>query len=413
MLARMRFEEAHPSLFQGARNSRSWHEPSYPFMELTAVVPDFTIQCEAQLRSIPSHQWRWQSEFMTILLQWMRALRWQPEPSHVTFLELALDFEAYSRRSLSCSPGSELSGIALPLQERARVLRLALVILRRHVTTGMLFPWTFISRANALIPLGCGSHNGLSRRPYFSMPASMIVQLEKLQKYAESRWIHRTLRPSSSDRQTFILRPFRISNYTAQAQPAKRNERFAGMGGGHKKGTFASDYYRSLPPWTLIPRRRSLAVARPRLKFCVDHLLPVCSKCTKHGVRECCRRGHHRCRAHSRASCDCCQSTFVTPHRCCQQGHHNSPAFDATSDIMKCSPSPRRSVLPRKRPCPSSTYPNKRPRSPMPPRSDDTKRKRHSDAVDDDRCQACLVKRARHGQYKSDERHGQACRDNT
>ena len=35
----MRFEEAHPSLFQAVRNSRSWHEPSYPFMELTAVVP--------------------------------------------------------------------------------------------------------------------------------------------------------------------------------------------------------------------------------------------------------------------------------------------------------------------------------------------------------------------------------------
>ena len=54
----------------------------------------------------------------------------------VTFVELALDFEAHSGRAMPASPGAELQAIVLSLHERSRVLRTALAVLQRHVTAG-------------------------------------------------------------------------------------------------------------------------------------------------------------------------------------------------------------------------------------------------------------------------------------
>ena len=50
----------------------------------------------------------------------------------MTFIELALDFEATAGRALPPTPQSSLQGVALSLHERARVLRVAFVALKRH-----------------------------------------------------------------------------------------------------------------------------------------------------------------------------------------------------------------------------------------------------------------------------------------
>ena len=115
-------------------------------------------------------------------------MRWVPESTaHVTFLELALDFEAFSGHAIPSPPSAKFVAPALPLQERARVLRVALIIIRRHVLHGSLFPGKLIARANSLSPFGAGCHIGLNVRPYFAAPNAMIHQIDALQQYMEGR----------------------------------------------------------------------------------------------------------------------------------------------------------------------------------------------------------------------------------
>ena len=82
--------------------------------------------------------WPWEVSFNTDLLRWLRALQWIDEPSTVTFIELALDFEEFAERTLPAGPHAKFRGHTLPLQERARVLRLALCTLQRRAKSGHL-----------------------------------------------------------------------------------------------------------------------------------------------------------------------------------------------------------------------------------------------------------------------------------
>ena len=63
--------------------------------------------------------------FLADLLRWLRALTWTQEAGTVTFLELALDFEEFAQRTLPHVPQAKFKGTTLSLQERGRVLRLA------------------------------------------------------------------------------------------------------------------------------------------------------------------------------------------------------------------------------------------------------------------------------------------------
>ena len=70
---------------------------------------------------------------MADLLSWLGALVWADEVGTVSFLELAMDFEAHAGRALPAAPQAAFRGTSLPLQERARVLRLALTTLGKLV----------------------------------------------------------------------------------------------------------------------------------------------------------------------------------------------------------------------------------------------------------------------------------------
>ena len=105
----------------------------------------------------------------------------------MTFIELALDLEATAGRALPPTPQSSLQGVALSLQERARVLRVAFVGLKRHSVGPPPFLGAFVNRAPSLVPLGAGPQAGLSRRPYFLSLGAMARQLAALQAYRERR----------------------------------------------------------------------------------------------------------------------------------------------------------------------------------------------------------------------------------
>ena len=82
----------------------------------------------------------------------------QPQnPGTVTFLELALDFEEFAQRTLPHSPQAKFKGTALSLQERGRVLRLAVANAQRPVTKGQLHPARVVTRCSSLVPLGGGT----------------------------------------------------------------------------------------------------------------------------------------------------------------------------------------------------------------------------------------------------------------
>ena len=80
----------------------------------------------------------WEVRFITDLLRWLRALLWTDEPGTVTFIELALDSEEFAERTQPAAPQATFRGHTLPLQERARVLRLSLCTLQRLVKLGTL-----------------------------------------------------------------------------------------------------------------------------------------------------------------------------------------------------------------------------------------------------------------------------------
>ena len=108
----------------------------YPPKTRAGDQPDFEVEL------LPTSKWKWESAFQVVLFSWLRDLQWMPGKGSVTFIELALDFEAHSGRVMPAAPSAELESTVLSLQERARVLRTALVVLQMNLKSGTLVPGT-------------------------------------------------------------------------------------------------------------------------------------------------------------------------------------------------------------------------------------------------------------------------------
>ena len=133
-------------------------------------------------------EWQWEMPFLADILRWLRALTWSQEPGTVTFLELALDFEEFAQRTLPHAPQAKFKGTTLSLQERGRVLRLAITSAQRLLTKGQLHPACIVTRCNSLVPLGGPALCGLNRRPYFACRAALHTHILKLAEYCEHAW---------------------------------------------------------------------------------------------------------------------------------------------------------------------------------------------------------------------------------
>ena len=120
------------------------------------------------VRNMSPSKWGWVRAFLVDLLLWLAQLHWMPPGAgQVTFIKLALDFEATAGRALPPTPQSSLQGVPLSLHERAVVLRVAFLALKRHPAEPPPFLGAFVNRAPSLGPLEAGPQAGLSRRPYF------------------------------------------------------------------------------------------------------------------------------------------------------------------------------------------------------------------------------------------------------
>ena len=184
LAARKIRDEQTPLLFPTARHVR---QTGYPYQQLTGPVPRMEDPGPLTLAKPTARTWPWELPFLADLLSWTRLLVWADEPSTVTFIELALDFEESSQRTLPTAPQAKYRGTALPLQERARVLGLALCTMQKLVTRGNLHLAKVITRANSLV-LGGPQQSGLNRRPYFVSRQAMIGHIAKLSQYCEETW---------------------------------------------------------------------------------------------------------------------------------------------------------------------------------------------------------------------------------
>ena len=151
-------------------------------------------------------------------------MQWADETGTVTFIEPALDFEEFAKRTLPAAPQAKFRGHTLPLQERARVLKLAVCALQWLVKSGTLHPAKVITRSAALVPMGGRALAELNTRPYFAYRSAMISHMEQLARCCESTW---TLRTRA---RTHALRPYvyRVRRAAKEVEEARLQRALAG-----------------------------------------------------------------------------------------------------------------------------------------------------------------------------------------
>ena len=169
-------------------------------------------------------------------------------------MELAMDFEYFATRTLPASPQAVHKATALPLPQRARVLKLALATLQKLSTAGAVLPGGVLTKCSSL---------GVSARPYFTRRPDMLKLLQNLQQYCELRWTavlqapppspdtkRRNAQRAKERREATESSPTireRIPKlkYASSLLPAMHTPRhLTGRGGGKKSTTlFAADYF--------------------------------------------------------------------------------------------------------------------------------------------------------------------------
>ena len=109
----------------------------------------------------------------------------------VSYMEPALDFEAYAGRQLPPAPQSRFVGGEMPLQEKAKVLRLITSLMGRAVGQDTILPAKMTNHCETLMPMGAGLVMGLEGRPLFTRPLEVSRHLQRLRTYGEERWAQR------------------------------------------------------------------------------------------------------------------------------------------------------------------------------------------------------------------------------
>ena len=212
-----------------------------------------------------------------VLLRWASRLRWLLGQGHVTYVELALDFEAHAERALPAPSDHRLPGVTLPLRTRGQVLKMALDALPPHLQAGDLLQGKEVWMAKSLLPLGGFRCVGRAVRPLFARPDAMLFQMRQLEAHCRALWTRRLARPGVGRRDAFLwdylplagpglqpLRPF-------QRLPRRRVQRHRQGAGGGGVGRVAP------PPWVAL---------------CARHRAPPCAACVQRGAEHYCQRAH-------------------------------------------------------------------------------------------------------------------------
>ena len=169
-------------------------QEQYPWHQLQSPFPRPTKTCLPAMGQLP-RDWKWGPDFQPAVLRWLSELQWLPRDDslpeahrQVSFLELALDFESYTGRPLPPTPQTRFKGGEMSLQEKGRVLRLAVSLLGKAAGRESILPAGFTNRCRSLVPLGAGTMAGVKGRPIFTRPAAVWHHLRRMQQYSAKRW---------------------------------------------------------------------------------------------------------------------------------------------------------------------------------------------------------------------------------
>ena len=109
-----------------------------------------------------------------MVLRWHTELEWlKMPPAHeriprahwqVSFMELALDFEAFAGRPLPPAPQSKFVGRDMSLQEKGTVLRLIVTLTGRATERESIFPFKMTHHCRSFTSMGAGTVMGLEGR---------------------------------------------------------------------------------------------------------------------------------------------------------------------------------------------------------------------------------------------------------
>ena len=331
--ARKQKEEATgPLLFPEA--TRKLPTEEYPWYQLQLPQAGETSADIPEMGALP-RDWKWGPDFLPALMRWLHELRWlRPDVTlpvghrQVSFMELALDFESHAGRPLPPTPQSRFAGTTLSLQEKGRVLRLAVTLMGRAAGRESILPAGITTRCRSLVPLGAGTVVGVKGRPFFTRPLAVWHHLRRLQQYTSDRWACRQQSRAAKHRSK--RRKCQKATATGPDSGAQQKQKCPGKGGAKRTAnTYAGDFYAApvvpdgvrrgpqyqvlappddpegpmprggLPLFT--PPQRCPRARRPeegprlpKIWICPVHQHRQCASCATvgRGVRHCCSRGH-------------------------------------------------------------------------------------------------------------------------
>ena len=142
-----------------------------------------------------SRDWKWGNDFLPAMVAWLQDLEWLPADDtlpqghgHVSFMELALDFKTHAGRPLPPTPQSRFTGTELSLQEKGRVVRMAVTLMGKAAGRESILLARVTNHCRSLVPLGAGLVVGVKGRPLFTRPMAAWHHLKCLHKYNAEGW---------------------------------------------------------------------------------------------------------------------------------------------------------------------------------------------------------------------------------
>ena len=183
------------------------------------------------------------------MVAWLQDLEWPPADDtlpqghgHVSFMELALDFETHVGRPLPPTPQPRFTGTELSLQEKGRVMRLAVTLMGKAVGKESILPARITNHCRSLVPLGAGPLVGVKGRPLFTRHMAVWHHLKRLQKYNAERWAQQQHPRVAKQHQKRRRAQGHLAN--GQNDNTQPRERCPGKGGAKKAArAYTSDFY--------------------------------------------------------------------------------------------------------------------------------------------------------------------------
>ena len=338
-------------------NHRKEPRNTYPWHLLQLPQPRGVPTAPPVLGAIP-REWQWGPDLPPMVIRWTTELQWLKMPPaerrrplahwQVSYMELALDFEAYAGRQLPPAQQSRFVGGEMPLQEKARVLRLITSLMGRAIGQDTILPAKMTNHCKTLIPMGAGLVMGLEGRPLFTRPLEVSRHLQRLRTYGEERWARR-------QRSKQAQKKARRDRRRAPSRNATQRRRRTGGGARQKEGPSAlrcttartsmrNPQYRmagGTPPFQVVDTGPENGSQEPHtIRFTPQHARTLQRRPETHKRR----RKTWVCEAHGHPPCRACALAHRGVRYCCARGHQGHPRVPAM-----CPPAAGRAPTPLRR----------------------------------------------------------------